>query len=195
MVQQAFKQEEKINEFVADLNKLTKKHGLIIDEELQTSNIKVYTMDYELVGEIEYDEEAGSYQEKLSQTQKEIRAETNKDGDNDKQVLQKLLTGVENIQKEFIETVVDNVENEPKLVTEEEELIYWVALDKIDDVYDDGDLWFNIRYHPEDYTWNKIKDLHWEVIEEGEVILVITKEDVCCYVDEDILEQNYSEYL
>ena len=35
--------EVRLKEFIADLNKLTKKHDLIIDEELQTSNIKVYT--------------------------------------------------------------------------------------------------------------------------------------------------------
>ena len=190
MVQQVLKQEKKINDFIADLNKLTKKHALIIDEELQTSNIKVYTKDYELVGEIEYDEEAGGYQENLSQTQKEIRAEANKGGGNDNQVLQDLLTEVENIQKEFLETVVENVENGPKLVTEEEELIYWVVLEKIDD-----DLWFNVRYHPEEYTWNKIKDLHWEVIEKGEVIIEVDKTDVCRCVDEDVLDQHYSEYL
>jgi len=186
-------QENKIDDFIADLNKLTKKHNLIIDEELQNSSIKIYTKDYDLVGEIEYDEETGSYQENLSQIQKEIREEADSGGGDNKQALKNLLNEVENLQEVFLEKVVGN---NPKIVTKEEELIYWVSLDKIEDTTEDWDLWEEIRHEPKQFLWKKIKDLHWEVIDEdGEVIIEVTNGDVCQYTDKEVLEQNYSEYL
>ena len=196
MAQKVLNQKNKIDDFISDLNKLTKKHDLIIDEELQNSNIKVYTKNYDLVGEIEYNEEAGGYQEKLSQIQREIRKETDSgggSGDNGKQTLKDLLTEVENLQEEFLETVVGK---NPNIVTKEEELIYWVSLDKIEDTTEDWDLWEEIRHEPKQFLWKKIKDLHWEVIDEdGEVIIEVTNGDVCQYTDKEVLEQNYSEYL
>ena len=88
------------------------------------------------------------------------------------------------------------VGNNPKIVSEEEELIYWVALDKIEDKFEDYKLWDEIRHEPKQFLWKKVKDLHWEVIDEdGEVIIEVTKEDVRQYVDDEVLEQHYSEYL
>ena len=193
MAPQVLKKEKKINEFIADLNKLSKKHDLIIDEELQCRCIKVYTKDYELVGEIEYDEDTGRYQKKLSQIQKEIRQEVNNDVDDNKQAFKDLLTVVENLQENFLKTVVGK---NPNIVTKEEELIYWVALDKIEDTTEDWDLWDEIRHEPKQFLWEKIKDLHWKVVDmDGEVMIEVTKEDVCRYVDNEVLEKHYSKYL
>ena len=186
--------EAKLKRFIADLNCLCEKHGVIIDRELPPYQLDVYAKgEGSHIGKIEYDRSKNKYQEHLSQTQKEIRKEVKEEkvAQNEEE-LKDLLNEVENLQEEFLETVVGK---NPKLVSEEEELIYSVALNVIDDIYDDGDLWFNVRYHPEEYTWKKIKDFHWEVIDEGEVIIKVNKTDVCRYVDDEVLDQHYSEYL
>ena len=184
--------EASLKRFIADLNCLCERHNLIIDKETRPSYLRVYRKyGYNEVGQIEYDEITEQYQEYLSQTQREIRDEVKseiKDED-----LKEILNNLEKWEDQFLEEVI---EKNPNIVSEEEELIYWVALDKIEDKFEDYKLWDEIRHEPKQFLWKKVKDLHWEVIDEdGEVIIEVTKEDVRQYVDDEVLEQHYSEYL
>ena len=182
--------ETRLKKFMADLTCLCERHNLIIDKDIKPVYLRVYDKkSHKKLGKIKYNWNRDKYEEHLSPTDKHIREEVK--AEVKEEDLQEMLDKVNELQEQFLKEIA---ERNPKIVSEEEELIYQVGLDKIEDIYEDDDLWFNIRYYPEEYKWEKIKDLHWEVIEDGEVILEITKEDVFYYVDEDILEANYSEY-
>ena len=184
--------EASLKRFIADLNCLCERHNLIIDKETSPSYLRVYRKyGYNEVGKIEYDERTEQYQEYLSQTQREIRDEIKSEIKDEN--LKEILNNLQKWQDQFLEEVI---EKNPNIVSEEEELIYWVALDKIEDKFEDYKLWDEIRHEPKQFLWKKVKDLHWEVIDEdGEVIIEVTKEDVRQYVDDEVLEQHYSEYL
>ncbi len=178
----------RLNKFIEELNNLCEKYNLIIDKENKPSYLQVYwKKGYREIGKIEYDEITEQY---LSLKQKEIRQEVKADI-KDKKFLE-VLNNLKKWQEQFLKEVV---EQNTRIVSEEEALIYHTALDKIEDRYKDYQMWDEIRCHPEHYRWRKIKDLHWEVIDDGRVILEITKEDVLRYTDEDVLEKHYSKYL
>ena len=184
--------EASIKRFITDLNCLCERHNLIIDKDTNPAFLRVYRKyGYNEVGKIEYDEINEHYQEYLSLTQREIRDEI-KSEIKDKNFLN-VLNNLKKWQEEFLEEVVGK---HPKIVSEEEELIYLVALDKIEDEFKDYKMWNKLKHHPEEYQWKKIDNLYWQVVaEEGEVIIEVTKEDVCRYVDDEVLEQHYSKYL
>ena len=183
--------EARLKKFMADLTCLCERHNLIIDKDIKPAYLRVYDKNnHKKIGKIKYNWQENNYQEYLSPTDRHIREEVK--AEIKEEHLQKMLDKVNVLQNQFLKKVV---ERNPGIVSEEEELIYLVALDKIEDKFDDCKLWNDIRYEPKKYTWRKIKNLHWKVINKSEVILEITKKDVFHYMDEDFLEDNYSEYL
>ena len=183
--------EARLKKFMADLTCLCERHNLIIDKDIKPAYLRVYDKNnHKKIGKIKYNWQKNKYQEYLSPTDRHIREEVK--AEIKEEHLQKILDKVNVLQNQFLKEVV---QRNPGIVSEEEELIYQVALDKIEDKFDDCILWNDIRYEPKKYTWRKIENLHWKVVDKGEVILEITKEDVFHYMDEDFLEDNYSEYL
>ena len=127
--QEILAKEAKLKKFMADLNCLCERHNLIINKEIRPAHLRVFEKsDGREIGKIQYNEKQDKYQEYLSPTQKEIRKEVKEE------ISKEILNIVDKLQNQFLEKVVGK---NPKIITDEEELIYWTALDKIEDKFED----------------------------------------------------------